>query len=129
LTSPSLVGKWSSIQLIPSLPPVRHESVHQLDKSLVVPPLQEMGQFMDDDVLNATRVFRNELKVEPESTPLGITRPPLGFHLPNVPIRNLYANDTLPFRDERFKAIPQLGPLPGMQKSQPSVWSGPGSHY
>jgi hypothetical protein len=43
------VSQRQSIQLVPVLPPQRHEPVHQGRESFVVATLQKVEDFVDDD--------------------------------------------------------------------------------
>lgn len=66
LVSPLLVPERSFVQLVATSSPVGQELVHQSHELLTVPTLQQVHQFVDDDVLQASRVLLRQLGVEPD---------------------------------------------------------------
>jgi hypothetical protein len=55
--------QWSRIQLLSVQAPMRHMLVHDGDETIVMMPLDEMGEFVNDNVLQALYRFLYELKV------------------------------------------------------------------
>lgn len=83
LIHPLLMPYRQSVKHIPVLPPVRHESVHQLYKALVVGWFQEVHHFVDHNILQTPGRFLCEFGVESDVSGSGVAAAPLGLHLLN----------------------------------------------
>ena len=91
-----------SVQFLADFPPVRHVTIHMCVKPLIVPSLQQVGQFMEDHILQTfDRVFR-QLKVEPNSSAFCVAGSPPGLHIFDLPLIGMQPGDGLPLGQQPF---------------------------
>lgn len=64
--------KRRAVELIPSDSPVGEVAVHEFSETLPVVAFQKMSHLVNDDVLQAMRVFLGELDVEPNMAGLAV---------------------------------------------------------
>ena len=62
---PLLRSQWRFVELISAGSPVRHAQIHEFNKVLVVRALNQVGELVNHDVFEATRVLLGQLRVEP----------------------------------------------------------------
>ena len=60
---PIIVSKRLGIQNLPVLAPVGEMTIHQRDEPVIVMPLDQVRQFVDEDVFEAWGWFLCELKI------------------------------------------------------------------
>ncbi len=72
-----------AIQLIPHLPPLRHEPIHQRLKPCIVSRLDQMQQLMHEDVLQAISRFFSQIRIQPNIVGHRVAASPLRFHVLN----------------------------------------------
>ena len=60
--------------------PVRHELIHQINEAGIVRRLQQVHEFVDDDVLEALLGLLCQFSIEPNRAPDGVAASPLGLH-------------------------------------------------
>ena len=75
---------------------VRHPSIHQRIKMLVVIPFKQMIQFMDNYILHAWQRRFRQLKTKPDPPVRNIAGSPAGLHIPDPPFIFLHAHSLLP---------------------------------
>lgn len=79
--------------------PFGHESVHPRDETGVVGRLQQVNQFVNNNVLEALHWLLGQLGVEANRACLMVAAPPLGLHpLHEEPIHP-HAQQRLPSRE------------------------------
>src|SRR5579863_5337874 len=103
------------IQLVSIQPPVWQQLVHQLSKTLIVVPLEQVHHLVDDNVLKTLNRFLRQFQVEPNAAGFGITAPPFCFHLLHAPGRNFCADGLLPPFDHGWDQILELAAVPSLQ--------------
>lgn len=64
--------QWQAVQQFPRLPPLRHIGIYQSNESLVVMPLQQVREFMGDDVFEAGRRLLGKVGVQPDVSGDGV---------------------------------------------------------
>jgi hypothetical protein len=70
--------------------------VHQFDKLLIVAPLDQVNEFVDDNVFKTlTRLFC-QLRIQPDAPGVGIAATPFGPHVLNIESRTAYSDSLLP---------------------------------
>jgi hypothetical protein len=78
--------------------------LQQGDEPLIVMRLDEMNEFVNDEIFEALhRPFR-QFEIQPDAPLRYAACTPLSLHLFDAPSSALDAQDRLPFRDERRKA-------------------------
>src|SRR5438093_8192850 len=77
---PIRVTDGEAIQSLPTEFPLRHESVHERDEAGVVGRLQQMNQFVENNVFQTLGWLLGELSVEANRACLVVAAPPLGLH-------------------------------------------------
>ena len=61
-------------------PPVRQMLVHERREAIVMMPLDEMHEFVDDDVFEALDRLLGEFEVQPDAAGLRVAGAPPGLH-------------------------------------------------
>lgn len=112
LIFPLTVLQRRPIQLFLVTSPHGHVPVHQRRKPVIMQPLQQVHQFMGDDVLQAMGRFLDQFQVQPDATSLNVACPPFGFHPLHAPFRSLYTNDLLPLQQQRRDLLLQTTTVP-----------------
>lgn len=77
-----------------------HVFGHEGDKAFIVQALDEMNEFVDDNILETVLGFFGEFEIEPDAACFYVTRAPSGFHLFDLPGVGLNADDGLPFFEQ-----------------------------
>src|ERR1700693_1460406 len=98
-------------------PPVGQVSVHERQKSIAVIPLDEVSQFVDNQVIEALHRLFCEFEVEPDATGVDVAASPLRFHLFDAPFSHINTQHWLPFLDEWRNQVSQFGSVPALQNS------------
>ena len=105
-------------------PPLRHVFVHDRDEAIVMMPLDEMSEFVDDEIFQALHLLLGELEVQPDATGLCIAGAPLGLHLLDAPRINLNAQGRLPYFQKGRNQFLELLAIPTLQHSLSLLSSG-----
>src|SRR5947209_4683914 len=90
-------------------------SVHQREKSIIVMPLNKVGEFMNDQVFEALHRLLCKFEVQPDAARIRVARPPFGLHLLYAPVRGLDTENCLPLCQQRKNESPQLPAIPTLQ--------------
>src|SRR5438128_2333430 len=98
-------------------PPLRQVFVHNRDESVIMMPLDEMHEFVDDDIFEALYWLFGEFKVQPDATGVSVACAPLGFHSFDAVRGYLKAQGRLPFVQKWRDQFPQLLAIPTLQDS------------
>jgi len=109
------MGERSGIQLVPMQSPLRQGFVHDRHEPVVMVPLQQMHQFVDDKIFQALHRLFHQFEVQPDTAGLDVAGAPLGFHLFDTPLDNLNPQDRLPFLQQRRDQDFQLLAIPSLQ--------------
>ena len=109
------MAEWEPIQDILPDSPVGEIFIHQGFEIVVVVLLQEVQQFMDDDVFQAIFRFLSQFQIDPDALGEDIASAPFGFHLFDRPLGDLYSDDVLPFLNQGLNSGFQPGPIPLLQ--------------
>ena len=81
------MGKRRSIQLLSMQTPLRQVLVHDRDEPIVMVPLDEVHEFVDNYIFEALRRLLSEFEVQPDATSFDSTGAPLGFHFLDAPAK------------------------------------------
>jgi hypothetical protein len=76
---PSLLAKRRSIQLSSTQTPLRQVLFHDRDEAIVMMPLDEMDEFVNNDILKALQRLLSEFEVQPDATSFDAAGAPLSF--------------------------------------------------
>jgi len=92
---------------------------------------EEVGHFVDDDVLQALGRFFSQFQVEPDAPGRDVAGAPAGAHPPDAPSGHADTHDGLPFGDQRRDDFLQQVAIPGQQQGFPlqPVRAGPDAHF
>lgn len=90
-------------------------AIQEGDKSRVVVSLNEMDQFVNENVFKTSHGLLREFEVERYTARGWITRAPLGFHSANAPGCSAYAEEFLPLLEERSCVCLKLFAVPATQ--------------
>ncbi len=104
--SPSLMGKRRGVQLLPMQAPLRQAFVHDRHEPVVVVPLHQVHQFVDDQVFEALHRLLRQLQVQPDTAGVDVACTLLGFHLFNTPVGDLNPQNTIPATPARAARRP-----------------------
>ena len=105
--TPARVSERRGIQFLPVLTPQRQMLVHHLGKKMVVTPLDEVDELMDDQVLETPRGLLRKLEIQPDSAGIHAARAPLGLHLLDAPVGCANSKLGSPFGQERRNKLAQ----------------------
>ena len=89
---PALVSNWKSVQEVAVELPLRHELIHQSDKTRVVRTFKQVNHLVDDNELKAGVGLLREFEVEPDATSLGVAASPTGLHPSDLPLGYLHSD-------------------------------------
>jgi hypothetical protein len=89
LVAPTLLGKRRSIQLLSMQTPLRQVLVHDRDEAIVMMPLGEMHEFVNNDILETLYRLLSEFEVQLDATSFDATGAPLVFHFLDAPAGDL----------------------------------------
>lgn len=64
---PTLVGERFSIQFFPMQSAIRQMPIHQGEESIIVTPLNEMGEFVQNQVIQAKHRLLCDFELEPDA--------------------------------------------------------------
>ena len=81
-----------------------------------------MDQLVDCDVLKALDRLLGEFEIEPDTAGFHVATPPLGFHLFDGPVLDLYAQPWLPLLQKRWYQGFQLGTIPAVEQLLALLW-------
>jgi len=87
------MANGQQIEMVPPKPPIRHELVHQCEKTGVVGWLQQVRHFMHHDVFKAFLGLLGQFRIEADGTRAVSAASPLGLHLLHMKPRNLNAQN------------------------------------
>lgn len=118
----------AAVQAVPGTSPVRQKPVHQRRKPLVVVPLQQVHQFMHNDVLQAPGRFLGQFQIDPDPAGIDVAAAPLGLHLPDAPSSGLNACHWLPLGQQRRDQGLQLFPVPAQKGGLTLLGAGAGAY-
>lgn len=99
------------------LPPLRKPQVHNPDKAVIVVALDEMHEFVGNDVFETLHGLLGQFEVQPDATGFGVASAPSGFHFLYAPVCELDAQDGVPFLDKRWNQFFELLTIPMVQNS------------
>lgn len=74
------MAQRQAVQFISMQPPLGQVVIHDRDKAVAMMTLDEMNEFVDDDILKALYGLFGEFKVYPNPTSIHVAATPLGFH-------------------------------------------------
>jgi len=80
--------------------------IHECDEAVGMMALNEMDQFVDDDVFEALHRFLGQFEVQPDATGDWIAGAPPSFHFPDTPSCDLNTQRYLPFLQKRRNQFP-----------------------
>ena len=83
--------------------------------------LQEMCQFVDDDVLQTRRRKRAELQIEPYPPRPGVARAPPRAHTPNSPLDRVNLHPISPRSHDAWEERGKLFAMPSLKRPSPIV--------
>jgi hypothetical protein len=63
--------------------------VHDRDEAIVMMPLDEMDEFVHNDIFEALYRLLSEFEIQPNATGIGATGSPFGFHFLDAPVSEL----------------------------------------
>jgi hypothetical protein len=109
---PFFMANRQLVEMIPPKPPVRHELIHQRDKSGVVGRLGQVRHFVHHDVFEAFLGLLGQFRIEADGSGAGIAASPLGLHLLHMETRNRNAENRRPYRDHCRNRRLQLASIP-----------------
>src|ERR1051325_11334308 len=87
--APGSVRQWFSVQLLPVLSPLRQVFIHERHEAFIVVSLNQMHEFMDNDVFEALDRLFGQFEIQPDAARLGVASAPSGFHSLDSPLREL----------------------------------------
>ena len=73
------MGKRRSVQLLLMQAPLRKVFVHDRDETIVVMPLGQVREFVNNDVLDALHRLLSEFEVQPDASGVGGAAPHFVF--------------------------------------------------
>ncbi len=73
---PLFVAQRSAIQFLANQPPVGQISIHQRLETVIVVALQQMQEFVNNDVLQTLRRLLDQFQVEPDAPGVGVLATP-----------------------------------------------------
>ena len=115
VTSRLLPHGWI-IELMPALPPVGHELIHQRLETVVMRRLQQVGHFMDQYVFQTAGRPFGQFGVEADVMVAGIATPPAGLHLPHKQTPHPHPHHRRPCCDEGRHGLTHLLSIPRIQQ-------------
>ena len=77
---PFLMRERQAVQYLPILPPIRHVNVHEAGESIVVPSLDQVREFVCNDVFEAWPRLLGEVSIQADVACGRITTSPLRSH-------------------------------------------------
>ena len=101
-----------AVQSLPVELPPGHEAIHQRHEPRVVGGLNQVDQFMRDDVFQALFRLLGEFRVETNRARTRVTASPLSLHLLYKHAFHAHAEDRCPF-DSSLGGAGRYRPLPG----------------
>ena len=83
---PQLVPERRAIQFFANQPPVGQITVHQRLEPVVMVPLQQVREFVNDDVFQATRRLFDQFQIQLNAAGADIASAPAGLHPFDAPV-------------------------------------------
>ena len=94
--------------------PLGHELVHERDEAGVVGRLQQVREFVDDDIFETLAGFLGEVGVEADAVGVRIAPTPLGFHALHEDAADHDAH--LPAKARRAGGVEEVAAAPGVRR-------------
>jgi hypothetical protein len=69
--------------------PLRQVLVHDRCKVIIMMALDEMHEFVNNDIFETLHRLLSEFEIQPDATSFDATGAPLGFHLLDAPVSDL----------------------------------------
>lgn len=101
-----------AIENAPILLPLPHVRIQQCDEPGVVMSLQQVCQFVDDDVLKAPHRLLSQLGVEADRPGRGVAAAPPGLHALDKDPLHPYPEDAFPLCEQPEGGLLELLPVP-----------------
>ena len=92
--------------------PLRHSSIHQCDKAVVMVPFEQVDHLVCKHEGKAGWRLLGKLEIEPYATRLGIARPPQRLHPLDAQLPNRHPDLRLPLLSERRQPSLKLAAVP-----------------
>jgi len=112
--SPLLMRERRAVQLITMNTPRREQRIHPLHESVVVMPLVQMHQLVDQHVLQAPHWLLDEFQVQPNAPRRDVAASPARLHPLDPHLGHRLSNPGLPFGEQRRKQRPELAAVPAL---------------
>ena len=109
---PALLPHREPVECLAVSLPLWHEAVHQSDEPGVVGGLQQVNQFVDNDVFEALAGFLGEIGVEADGVGLRIAASPLGLHPPHEDPADFNTHQRFPLGNHRRDRCLELLAIP-----------------
>jgi len=93
----------SCIQLLSIRSPLWQKLTHQFYEAIVVVTFKQMGQFVDNNVLNALGRLLDKFKIQPNSAGIDIASPPPGLHSLDSPFSDGNTHRICPLLDDGLR--------------------------
>lgn len=103
------------VQQIPAGLPVEQVAIQEIREAATVGRLQQVKQFVDQDVFQANRRLASQFGVQADGPGTGGTTPPAGLHVLDVEVADLDAQEPFPTGKERGRVFAYLVPVPGRE--------------
>lgn len=113
---PPLTSHRLPIQLIADQPPGRHVAVEDRQESAVVAGFDQVGEFVQQDVLQALQWFLRQFQIQPDAPGVGVAAAPQGLHALDAPVFGLHTQHLLPFVQQGWHALFHFCPVEGIQQ-------------
>ena len=101
-----------AVQPLPLILPLRHELIHQRNKTCVMRRLDKMHHLMHEYVFEAVFRLLGKFSIKPDRVCARITASPFGFHLPDKNAFHVHANQWCPARNYFGRGCLELLPIP-----------------
>nr|WP_035468862.1 hypothetical protein [Geobacter metallireducens] len=102
--------KRCPVQLIAVETPLGHEPIHEGREPIAMVPLQQVGQLVDDDILQAGGRFLGQLQVQPDPRAV-VLQTPTWFSSASPPCGGLDDDGFFPFFQEKGDLLFQLATM------------------
>ena len=106
------MGQGCGVEVVADFSPVGKMPVHERDEAVVVVPLVEVDQLVNDYVFQAPDRLLDEFQVHQDPPRRDTARPPLGFHAADPACARGHFEDWLPFRQNGWQEAPELFAIP-----------------
>ena len=113
--SPILMPHRQPVQQIPPGLPVGQVTVQEISKPATVGRLQQVKQFVDQDIFQADRRLAGQFGVQADGPGAGGATAPAGLHVLDVEMADLDAQVLFPMGQERGRVFAYLVTVPGCE--------------